>query len=148
NNGYFTMYGRVGATASVARDTFICYVFNSKLTSATATGLKMSKLRPSSSVVLLVEKRMRGSEATTADDTYYQTQGGPANRITSRTLNRAKGDWQRFAARHQRNTGGNLLFADGHVQFFSHREVLTRGPVGDMNRPGVLVWSIDGPSAP
>jgi prepilin-type processing-associated H-X9-DG protein len=91
---------------------------------------------------------MRGGEATAADNAYYQSQGGPANRITSRALNRIKGDWQRFAGRHRKDTGGNLLFADGHVQFFTHREVLTVGSPGTMNRPGNLIWTIDGPAVP
>ena len=148
NGPYFVVWGRVGATAAVPRDTFTCYAYNSKLVSGNPGGLKMSRLRPGSEVVLMIEKRMRGGEATAADNAYYQSQGGPANRITSRALNRIKGDWQRFAARHRKDTGGNLLFADGHVQFFTHREVLTAGSPGTMNRPGNLIWTIDGPAVP
>ncbi len=152
NNGYFTMYGRVGATASVARDTFICYVLNSKMTGSSTSGFGMTKLRPSSEFVLMIEKRMRGGEVTTADDAYYQSQGGPANRLTGRDLNRLKGDYQRFTTRHRKERGGNILFADGHVQFVSHRDVTTAGKIGPgatMNRPGVLKWAgLDSDAAP
>ena len=143
--GYFMMYGKVGTTASVKRPTFLCYAINSKLFSA-AWG-KMSKIRKSSETVLLMEKRMRSGEVTAADDAYYQSQGGQANRLTTRTLNRVKGDWQRFTSRHRK--GGYLLFADGHVGHFAMKEVLTpsiTGAAGDWNKPGSIIWRIDGPA--
>ncbi len=142
NGDYFTVYGEIAGTAT-GRDTFICYVTNSKVTSGMPNGMVMAKLRPASEFVLMIEKRMRGGEVTTADDAYYQTQGGPAGRLTGRTLNRVKGDWQRFTTRHRKERGGNLLFADGHVSFFTHKEVTTRGSVGVMNQPGKLKWSVD-----
>lgn len=149
NGPYFRMWGRVGATAASPRDTFICYVMNSKLTDFFPRGMKMSKLRPGSEVVLMVEKRMRGGEANGADDIYYNTQGGPPPpRITGRSLNYIKGDWQRFASRHRKDSGGNLLFADGHVQFFTKRDVLTRGVVGNMNKPGSMIWAVGGVATP
>ena len=151
NNGYFTMYGRTAASAAgQARDTFICYAMNSKLSASSTRGLKMANLRPASEFVLMVEKRMRGGEVTAADDVYYQSQGGPANRLTSRDLNRIKADWQRFTTRHRKERGGNVLFADGHVKFVSHKDATTSGPgvrsdtgaaILTMNRPTVIRWA-------
>ncbi|HEY0009715.1 MAG TPA: DUF1559 domain-containing protein [Tepidisphaeraceae bacterium] len=146
-NGYFTMYGfdSAGLPAGpvVARPTYMCYVMNSKL--LPGTRLNITKIRRSSEVVLMVEKRMSVGEVTAKDDQYYQAQGGPANRITSRDLNRIKGDWQRFARRH--NEGGNLLYVDGHVQYASQREVLTATAVtiNDMNKTG-MIWNPNGPA--
>lgn len=68
--------------------------------------------------------------------------------LTTRTLARAKGNWQRFTTRH--NKGGYLLFADGHVAQVPHRDVitasLTRAAAGsnaatDFNKPGYVVWN-------
>lgn len=144
NNGYFTMYARLGATPSVARDTFVCYALNSKMFEANPAGLPISRIRPASEFVMMVEKRMRGGEVSAADDAYYAAQGGPANRLTSRQLNRIKADWQRFTTRHRKGKGGNLLFADGHVSYSNHRDVITAGvvgPAGTMNRPGMFRWA-------
>ncbi|HEV7301854.1 MAG TPA: DUF1559 domain-containing protein [Tepidisphaeraceae bacterium] len=150
NNGYFTMYGRTAASsAGQARDTFICYVLNSKMSDGTP-GLKMARLRPASEFVLMLEKRMRGGEVNASDDAYYQSQGGDADRLTSRDLNRIKGDYQRFTTRHRKSRGGNMLFADGHVQFVSHKDATTAGVFDEtMNRPGFLRWSLsDADAAP
>jgi prepilin-type processing-associated H-X9-DG protein len=152
-DGYFMMWGNLtGSATPVQRPTFLCYALNSKL--FTNAWGKMSKLRKSSETVLMTEKRMRAGEVTAADDAYYQSQGGQANRLTTRTLNRIKADWQRFTSRHHK--GGYLLFADGHVGYFSMKEVLTPsiqgnvatggGGSGDWNQPAKLIWRIDGPA--
>jgi prepilin-type N-terminal cleavage/methylation domain-containing protein/prepilin-type processing-associated H-X9-DG protein len=150
--GYFMMWGRSFGNNTVAqRKTFVCYVMNSKLY-GTGSGVnvnrgKISQLRPTSEVVLVMEKRMRRGEVTAKDDAYYQSQGGEANRITTRTLARIKGDWQRFTSRHR--GGGNLLFADGHVKWASMRDVLTASRRGaDMNRPGLWIWDHNRPAVP
>lgn len=150
-DGYYTMYGNEPGNPppanGTARKVYICYGYNSKLFD-TNTKLKITKLKNSATIPILVEKRMRGPEATTADDQYYQSQGGQANRLTSRTLNRLKADWQRFTTRHRK--GGFLLMADGHVQWFSLREPLTasviNGANSDFNKPGVLTWNPTGPA--
>lgn len=153
-NGYFQMWG-VGSP--VQRDTYVCYAYNSKLlsddlnlTPYNADKGKISMLRPASEVAVFVEKRVESGEVSAADDAYYQSQGGQANRLTSRDLGRIKSDWQRFAGRH--NHGGYIAFADGHVGFFTQRQVLTSsGTVAgkpNFNQPGKIIWSIYGPVFP
>lgn len=148
-DGYYTMFGNEPGNPppanGTARKVYICYGYNSKLFT-NVDRLRITKLKNSATVPVLVEKRMRGPEATTQDDQYYQAQGGQANRITSRTLNRLKADWQRFTSRHRK--GGFLLMADGHVQWASLRETLTAGKVGvnDWNQPGKFVWNPTGPA--
>jgi prepilin-type N-terminal cleavage/methylation domain-containing protein/prepilin-type processing-associated H-X9-DG protein len=133
--GYFLMYGNVmnpPATAQIRR-TFLCYVMNSKLRDSKHPTVKMNRLKPSSLFVLMVEKRMRGREVP--------------NGATGSTLARIKADWQRFTGRHQ--GGGYLLFADGHVGFFTNKEVNTMSqisPVQNYNQPGKLIWSPNGPA--
>ncbi|HEX8339881.1 MAG TPA: type II secretion system protein [Tepidisphaeraceae bacterium] len=151
NDGYFQTWGKNPATgAAEDRPTFICYAYNSKLNGTASGNLKISKLRPSSAVVLLVEKRMRGGEVTAADDTYYQSQGGDPGRLTSRNLQRIKADLQRFTSRH--NKGGYLLFADGHVGHLSMKDALTSAKtdaganINDWNKSGTLIWSIGQPA--
>lgn len=147
-DGYYTMYGNETPPGGVTgRKVYICYGYNSKLFT-NIERLRVTKLKNASTIPIFVEKRMRGPEATAQDDAYYQSQGGQANRITTRTLNRLKADWQRFTTRHRK--GGFLLMADGHVQWISLREALTAGVVNgansDWNKPGILVWNPTGPA--
>ena len=152
-DGYFTLYGGdyntvtgISTGSVVGRPIFICYAYNSKIFDAAYPRTRITKLKNSTNTVLLVEKRMRGGEVTAKDDTYFQSQGGPANRLTTRTLNRLKGDLQRFTSRH--NRGGYILFADGHVAWFSQKEVLTAAKTGvnDWNHPSSLIWNPFGPA--
>lgn len=153
-NGYFDMYGLPGGGF---RDTYVCYAYNSKLlsddlnlTPRNANKGKISMLRPASTVAVFVEKRILPGEVSAADDSYYQSQGGQKNRLTTRDLGRIKSDWQRFAGRH--NHGGYIAFADGHVGYFTEREVCTSsGKVAgnaNFNQPGKIIWSIYGPVFP
>jgi prepilin-type processing-associated H-X9-DG protein len=150
-----------GQTLGNVRATLISYVINSKLMAANEsyTGvaatdltspprrLPMTKLKPGSEAVFMTEMRHASGELPKWADAYYQSQGGAAGRISSRKLDRVKADYQRFTARHRE--GGNLLFVDGHVAWFSQRDVLTAGKVGsDMNRPGKFLWNPRGPEAP
>lgn len=144
SDGYFTMYAFNGGPPAVARRTYITYMYNSKLFGSNNPRGRISQLRPSHEVVLFAEKRMAGGEISRAHDQYYQSQGGQPNRLTSRTLNRIKGDWQRFTTRH--NHGGYLLFADGHVSHFTYHELLTRGAINDWNKPGTVIWDYSGPA--
>jgi prepilin-type N-terminal cleavage/methylation domain-containing protein/prepilin-type processing-associated H-X9-DG protein len=147
-DGFFTMYGRTkDSSAAQPRRTYICYGFNSKMLDAPSGPNKdrgkLSKLKPANEVVLFTEKRMSSGEVTKADDLYYQSMGGQANRLTTRTLARVKADWQRFTSRH--NNGGYLAFADGHVAWWSLRDALTpsrKGSNGNWNQPGKLRWSV------
>ncbi len=131
---YFRMYGRApGAplgSAGVPRKTYVCYVLNSKLISPTDRNNKIARLGPGSEVVLMLEKRMRPRELK-ANDPNIQN-----------TLARLKSDRKRFTSRHQKGTGGHLLFADGHVAFFTNAHVntpFTTSPL-DYNRPGEIIW--------
>jgi prepilin-type processing-associated H-X9-DG protein/prepilin-type N-terminal cleavage/methylation domain-containing protein len=156
-NGYFQLWGRTAASATAERrPTFITYAYNSKLLDSAnpliADRARMSRIRNPSLTALVIEKRMTPGEVTTADDTYYANQGGTSNRLSSRTLGRIKGDWQRFTTRHRK--GGNILFADGSVRWFPMKEVLTAGKPGaagsgggDFNQPSKLIGNIYGPAS-
>ncbi|HVT88505.1 MAG TPA: prepilin-type N-terminal cleavage/methylation domain-containing protein [Tepidisphaeraceae bacterium] len=151
--GYFCIQGAVGNTGE-QRATYFCYVPNSKLNTAVVntsrskidpvTGgtymlFKMADLRPTSLVVLMVEKRMMPGEIPNA-------KGPDGQNYFDTKLDRAKADWQRFAGRHR--NGGNLLFADGHVGWFTNYEIAN--PPGafnvNYNQPGKVVWSPFGPA--
>jgi prepilin-type N-terminal cleavage/methylation domain-containing protein len=154
--GFFQLWGRTAASATAERrPTYVCYAYNSKLLDGVGNARdrgKMSKLRPGSEVVLVLEKRMQPGEVTEADDVYYFNQGGgnsSQNRLRTRQIGRIKADWQRFTSRHR--AGGFIAFADGSVRHQTMKEVLTAGqtaPPGsaaaDFNRRGKLVWNIAG----
>jgi prepilin-type processing-associated H-X9-DG protein len=132
---YFVAYGSNPSGGGVQpRPTLLTYVYNSKLLGKTDVGKKLSSLSPSPAWVLLVEKRMRPGELKSSDANY------------SATLARLKCDRKRFASRHNRGTGGHLLFADTHVEFASNREVNTPcpGTSGDYNYPTVRMWDPHG----
>jgi prepilin-type N-terminal cleavage/methylation domain-containing protein/prepilin-type processing-associated H-X9-DG protein len=111
--GYFNIYGREpGASSATYRETFICYVWNSKLDdnndNIDVPVMKINQLRPASKVAVVVEKRMQPGEA-------------PKSIHRNRTLGRIKADWQRFAGRHRQ--GGMIAFADGHVEWLAEKDV-------------------------
>lgn len=140
----------------VNRAMIMSYVINSKLADyakvtplpwgTTAPRFKITQAREPAAVVFMTEMRHAVGEIPQGMDAFYQSQGGTANRITSRDLDRVKADWQRFTGRHR--GGGNLLFVDGHVAWFTMKEVLT-SPVpnsNNWNQPGKLIWSPLGPA--
>lgn len=154
-DGYYLMYGFNGASvsnpgsATPARKTYVCYMYNSKLREASENSLRMSRLRPAAAVVLLAEKRMSVAEIPPEVAKAYDTVTGDSDRLQTRNLNRIKGDWQRVAGRHRK--GGYLLFADGHVAWFTMKEMTTPGrvtPVIDFNQPGKIIWTPTGPASP
>jgi prepilin-type N-terminal cleavage/methylation domain-containing protein/prepilin-type processing-associated H-X9-DG protein len=130
--GYFMVYGIKPGTTTTneRRPTFVCYVWNSKLNANTSgpdlPSLKLTQFKQSSATVLMVEKRMVPLESKVN---------------STRSLARLKSDRKRFAARHR--DGGLLLFADGHVGWFSTGEVNTIGDVqnNNYNQPGKLMWA-------
>lgn len=125
-SGFFMMWGLPTATQPAdQRKTYMCYVFNSKLITATTERFKYSQLRPSSEVVLMLEKMMTPGEVKPA---------------FSKSIGRAKASWERFTTRHR--SGGYLLFADGHVGFLTYDEVnkAPRAP-SDYNQPGKIIWN-------
>jgi prepilin-type N-terminal cleavage/methylation domain-containing protein/prepilin-type processing-associated H-X9-DG protein len=118
-DGTFIMYGNAAGTvptyiggAAVANlnpeghHVFWSYVTNSKIDNALPTGtyfVKISNMKPSTEVPLLVEKGMNTNEIH-------------PNMPASTSMARGKTTWTRFATRHRK--GGNLLFVDGHVDWF------------------------------
>lgn len=129
DDGYFVLTGWLGEPVKQARRTFLCYVPNSKIDTG-ARPYKMAQMRPASTVVLMTEKRMSPAELPKTDENF------------DKTLARAKADWQRFAGRHR--GGGNLLFADAHVNWFSNAE-LAHAPglkaKNDWNQPAKVIWN-------
>jgi len=148
------------------------YVWNSKLASTIApsapTGLnevpvlKMSWLRPASECIVMTEKL--GIPQEYQDPTVqqynnlYTANGGPelghiSNQGYTNNIGQSKADFRRFTTRHRH--GGFLLFADGHVDWFSWTQVQIQ-PIqmpnntyfkflSDANQPGFIRWSALGP---
>lgn len=145
--GYFLMHGYIntaGALTQETRQTFICYAMNNKLFGTGNPQGKLSRLSPSSQVVLVFEKRTNVGEATQADDDYYVSVGGKPGGILTAPLGRFKGDYKRLSTRHDR--GGHLLYADGHVDLDSLRDATTPQPgAADWNKPGSAIWCLTGP---
>ena len=120
--------------------------------------LPISKLKPGAETVFMTEMRHSVGEIPKGMDAYYESQGGQSGRLSTRDLSRLKADWQRFAGRHRQ--GGNLLFIDGHVSWFTMKDVVTpsvnggtivpdaeAGPQGgNWNRPGSFIWDARHPT--
>lgn len=144
-DGYFWIKGYTGNPPVLdpgkGRKTFLCYVPNSALNrlnnfaDVPKPPHRMSQLQPSSLVVLMTEKRMQPGEIPKGN-------GPDGESYTNKVLARVKADWQRFTGRHR--LGGNLLFADGHVGWFSNLEVAH--PPGakannDWNQLAKMIWN-------
>jgi len=129
-NDFFMLHGAPpggNGSGDEVRPTFICYVINSKL-NATRAVQKLSQLRWNSAVVLLAEKRMIQGEIPSDDPEY------------GKALGQLKAEWKRFTGRHRH--GGHLLFADGHVTWFSTEELetpYTTSPL-NYNNPYKVIW--------
>jgi prepilin-type processing-associated H-X9-DG protein len=132
------------------------YVFNSMIFTTGNDGTayttwKLPQLRPTSSVILMVEKLAYPGE-------YASTQIQVANHDPSivgntsmsvqgytNKIGQPKANWKRFTTRH--HGGGNLLFADGHVAWWSWKDVQPRlnpynPSIIDGNQPGKeLIWN-------
>jgi prepilin-type processing-associated H-X9-DG protein/prepilin-type N-terminal cleavage/methylation domain-containing protein len=145
-DGYFMMYGNVnngGVLTVEQRKTFVCYAMNYKLFGTTTAIGKITQIPQASQTCVIFEKRTAIAEATAADDAYFVSQGGAANGILGSPVGRFRGDWRRFSSRHGK--GGNILFADGHVDHFGLHDVLTAAVKGtDWNQPSKLIWSAVG----
>ncbi len=106
---------------------FFCYVPNSKLDSSLpASGrVCVDGIPRPCSTVFMVEMRTHPDEL-------------PASHpFRSKSLDRAKADWQRFANRHRQ--GGHIVFGDGHVQHVTQEKAITQTG-GDYNQDD-LVWN-------
>ncbi len=156
---YFSLYGKDATLYPAANHLypfFQSYVLNSMIFTTGNDGTdrftwKLSQLRPTSSCILMVEKLLNPGEyaiqavqqaeasgkviqdQNIKPDGYYGNIGQP------------KANWKRFTTRHR--SGGFLLFADGHVSWWSWKEV--QAPLNpanpatiDGNQPGFgLVWN-------
>jgi prepilin-type N-terminal cleavage/methylation domain-containing protein len=171
-DGYFTLNGiSSGGTTMNQTGLFPAqhfpwagtYVFNSKLTSTisgpAATRIKMSQIQPSSEIVLMTEKITAAGEYTVPDVQAYiknplHSGAYNAGEINASGFNsnlgQSKADWRRFTTRHR--GGGFLLFADGHVDWYSWLSAqipddqMPYNPNhSDANQYGTLRWSALGP---
>ncbi|MCS6772118.1 MAG: type II secretion system GspH family protein [Kiritimatiellae bacterium] len=106
---------------------FFCYVINSKLNQSLPAGSRVwigSIPRPSQTAVM-VEMRTVPEELPAGDP------------HRNASLDRAKADWQRFAARHR--NGGHIAMADGSARHFENRYVTT--PVGGNYNKDDIIWN-------
>lgn len=135
---------------------YMSYVFNSMLFTTGNDGTvyntwKLSRLRPTSAVILMVEKIAYPGEyaiPSVREANQDRTIVANSNITTAGYTNKIgqpKANWKRFTTRH--HGGGNLLFADGHVAWWSWKDVQPRlNPYNpnsvDGNQPGVgLIWN-------
>ena len=154
------------ATVPFKSEVFMTYAFNSQLTSVKTTGesgqstasltqaIKMSSLRPGSLVPILIDKITVPGEyklpAVQALANEYPTMQGNTSSTSAGQIN-ANGyngvisqpvaDLKRLTTNH--NGGGNMLFADGHVEWFSWTDA--QGNVGSTINagPGLQTYNIN-----
>ncbi len=170
SDGYFLLNG-IDSTGTLRNSTGMfgastfkyssSYVWNSQLASSIGTGdettLKMTTLGYAAETVVMVEKVANSGEYkdpvvqrwSAANPSVYGSTGKiNANGLTTNVA-QSKADWTRFAARHR--SGGMLMFADGHVSWFSWPQVqyppnqLPLNPSSDANHYGSIRWSAIGP---
>ncbi len=115
-----------------------------------ARRMRISRMKKPSSTVLLMEMRSIPEEL---DGAGMKDGKQPEfwHPYYSELLNRHRGDWQRFAARHR--NGGHFVYGDGHVDWYEN--ILACTPKGgsepskaknvDFNRDD-LAWDPLGPS--
>jgi prepilin-type processing-associated H-X9-DG protein len=141
---YDPSYRPASTGSCVCAHVYWCYVANSKIDNSLANVpgsamdlrassglLRVSQLHQSALTVLLVEKMMYPNENTAVSP--------PTNIAVGKT------SYTNFAGRH--NQGGHLLFADGHVAWFSDKELnpdtsgftLSQGNSAQ-NLPNKVIW--------
>jgi prepilin-type N-terminal cleavage/methylation domain-containing protein/prepilin-type processing-associated H-X9-DG protein len=159
--------GTLGSKTTPFQAEFTCsYGFNSQLQSfkypgnaytspiLSGTSVKMSQCRPGDKVVIMEDKIMTyGEYAIPAVQQYSADSATIGSNIN------ASGDtgvmcWpvvdiKRFSTRH--NAGGNMLFADGHVDWYSWVDA-QGGPINnsspaswDINQYNKMIWCPYGP---
>lgn len=150
--GYFDVVGwrtispALGGFAQ-ERPMLLCYGMNSQLrqwtvsavdppypgqasTTGTPDCSKFVELKPPGVVPIMVEKRINPNELKSNDPNIQKT------------LAQSKVTANRFTARH--NLGGNIAFADGHVEWFANRTLNTGAGTNKNNNyniPNVIMWS-------
>jgi prepilin-type processing-associated H-X9-DG protein/prepilin-type N-terminal cleavage/methylation domain-containing protein len=141
-------------TGNIQVKSYMSYVMNSQLFQPTTTGqLKYSQLRPSSLVVLMMERMTQAGEyrlpAVQALARQYSSTIGKHITAAGYTNNigQPKADLKRFTTVH--NGGGNILFADGHVEWFNWADTQGNPPQNtkgyDINQYNRLIWDPYGP---
>jgi prepilin-type N-terminal cleavage/methylation domain-containing protein/prepilin-type processing-associated H-X9-DG protein len=145
-DGFFQMWGYPAGgpippplgTKAVEQKVYWCYVMNSKLND-THSETRMSQLRPASLIDLMVEKMMNPGDVVTPV---------PEGITPGEPLGRCKTAYTRFTSRHRQ--GGFLLFADGHVDWFSQAQIANpinpNAAIIDYNQPNVVIWNPWGPA--
>jgi prepilin-type processing-associated H-X9-DG protein len=134
----------VPTSQNVCAHVYWCYVINSKIdnslqnvpgsvvdkTSSGSGFIRIPQIRQSAITVLLVEKLMTQTEGTV---------------VYNSNIAVGKTTYTTFAGRHR--NGGHLLFADGHVDWFSNKELnpltcgftLSQGNSA-FNLPNKVIW--------
>ncbi|HUO07142.1 MAG TPA: DUF1559 domain-containing protein [Phycisphaerae bacterium] len=155
--GYFEIYGwdnfAGGRSHGTWRAMLLCYGMNSQLRQLTCNSWqdypgvpdpppftpynndikKMTQLNPSDKVPLLAEKRISTNELDPSMSNY--------NLLVTKNLGQSKVTANRFGARHKK--GGNIVFADGHVEWFSNSSLNTGTGLNkalDYNIPNLVIW--------
>lgn len=102
-------------------------------------------LRPASSVVLMVEKLAYPREYKMPDQSVGQEALHMSPQGYTNNIGQLKANWKRFTTRHRR--GGMLLFADGHVAWFSWAQLqppinIQNPALVDGNQPDLgVIWN-------
>ncbi len=128
---------------------FMSYVMNSQIFDPLTKGApRYSQLRPASLVVLMLERLNQAGQynlpAVQSVATQYSktigkhiTAAGYTNNISQ-----PKADLKRFTTLHK--GGGNILFADGHVEWFNWADTQGDPPQNvkgyDINQYNKLIW--------
>jgi prepilin-type processing-associated H-X9-DG protein len=97
---------------------------------------RLASLTGPSTAVLVAEKRVNPAELAPSDANY-------AKPLTPNAV-----DPTRFTARHRK--GGNIAFADGHVEWFSNKQVNAANTAANgnlqFNQPGLMIWNFVPPN--
>ncbi len=154
--GYFEIYGwdnfAGGRPHTTARAMLLCYGMNSQLRNLSCDSWQqypgvidpnptmytndlklMTQLNPADKVPLLAEKRINVNELDPAQPQY--------SNLVNKSLGQSKVTANRFAARHKK--GGNIVFADGHVEWFSNVSLNTGSGLNkanDYNITNLVIW--------
>jgi prepilin-type processing-associated H-X9-DG protein/prepilin-type N-terminal cleavage/methylation domain-containing protein len=144
-----------GTVSTANRKMFTSYIMNSQILSSTVSRAKMSQLRPAALCVLMMERLEEGGEFAipSVQQLARRCPGTIGQHIVANGYNSyicdPKGDPKRFTTRHA--GGGNILFADGHVAWFSWVDAQGNPPTGsaseyDVNQYTTMIWDPTGPS--
>ncbi len=115
-----------------------------------ARRMRVSRIKKPASTILLMEMRTIPAELDGAGMNNGKT---PEfwHPYYGEFLNRHRGDWQRFAARHR--NGGHFMYGDGHVDWYENSVACTpegaAGPSKEKNlnfNRADLIWDPLGPS--